>query len=72
MWAGPDLAQKGWADLGPTVLSASVGLGRTRPDPDIRAGPEPARPRKEKQGGIISPLPSSCMQNGIRSACRRR
>ena len=31
MWAGPDLAQKGWADLGPTVLSASVGLGRTRP-----------------------------------------
>ena len=32
MWAGPDSAQKGWADLGPTVLSASVGLGWTRPD----------------------------------------
>jgi len=50
MWAGPDSAQKGWADLSPTVLSASLaGLGQ-----------------KVKTGrGIISPLPSSCMQNDI-------
>jgi len=40
-WAGqltvPDSAQKGWADLGPTVLSTSFDLGWTRPRHQGRA-----------------------------------
>jgi len=68
MWARPDSAQKGWADLGPTILSAS--LVWACPSPDIRARPELSRPRKGR-GGIIFPL-SSCMQKDILFACRRR
>jgi len=52
MWAGLDSTQKGLADLGPTILSAS--LVWAGPSPDIRAGPESARPRKER-GGLFSP-----------------
>jgi hypothetical protein len=69
MWARPDSAQKGWADLGPTVLSAS--LVWACPSPDIRARLELSRPRKGR-GGIIFPFLSSCMQKDILFACRRR
>ena len=48
----------GWADLGPTILSAS--LVWAWPDPDIRARSEPARPRKGR-GELFSPLrPPAC------------
>jgi len=57
IWAGPaqltrpDSAQKGRADLGPIVLSASLGLGRTRPTHKgwVRTGL--AQKKKKKQGG---------------------
>jgi len=60
---GLDSAQKGWADLGPTVLSASLGLGRMWPRHEGWARKE----KKKEGGGIIFPHPSSC----IRSACKR-
>jgi len=48
---GPASAQKGWADLGPTILSASLGSGRTRPRHKgwVR--------KKKRGGGIIFPSP---------------
>jgi len=70
----------GWAGLSPKGLgwsqpnSSFCFLVWAGPFPDIRAGPAPAWPKKKQNGGggIIFPLPSSCMQNYIRSACRRR
>ena len=51
MWAGPDSAQQ-------SSLLLLVWVG---PGPDIRAGPEPAWPRKEKQGGLFFPShPPAC------------
>jgi len=48
---GLDSAQKGWADLGPTVLSASLGLGRMWPRHEGWA-----RKEKKKGGGeLFSP-----------------
>jgi hypothetical protein len=57
IWAGPaqltrpDSAQKGRADLGPKVLSTSLGLGRTRLTHKgwVRTGL--AQKKKKKQGG---------------------
>ena len=67
---GPNSAQKGWADLGTTFFSTSFYLGRTRPRHQGWARTGLAL--KEKTGrGIIFPLPSSCIQNDIHSACRR-
>jgi hypothetical protein len=68
-WAG--LSPKGcWADLGSTILSASFGLGRTQPRHQGWARTSPTQ--KIKRGGIIFPLPSSCMQIDICFACRRK
>jgi hypothetical protein len=54
MWAGPtqltglDLAQKGWVDLGPIVLSASLGSG---PDLAQTSGLGQNRPGLESKNG---------------------
>jgi len=61
MWAGPDLAQKGWADLSPIVLSVfwsgpdpsqTSGLGQHQPD---------LKRNKTGGGGLFSPShPHAC------------
>ena len=68
----------GWAGLSPKGLCRSrpnsplyfFGMGLTQPRHQgwARTGPT----QKRKRGGIILPLTSSCMQNDICSACRRR
>jgi len=68
----------GWARLSPKGLCRSrpnsplyfFGMGLTQPRHQgwARTGPT----QKRKRGGIILPLTSSCMQNDICSACRRR
>jgi hypothetical protein len=63
-FAGPDSAQKGWADLDLIVISVFfVWVG---PGPDIMVGPELAWPKKEtKRGGeLFSPShPPACRTN---------
>ena len=62
---GLDSAQKGWADLGPTVLSASLGLGRMWPRHEGWARKE----KKKEGGGNYFPPPillhSFCMQEKL-------
>ena len=57
-WAGFSPTKKGWAELGPdwvgsisaqqTIMLLLVWAG---PGPDLKAGPEPVWPRREKRNG---------------------
>ena len=74
-WAGP----ANWAGLSPKGLGWSrpnsslcfFGLGRTRSRHHGWARTSLAQKKTKRGGGIIFPLPSSCMKNEYRSAYRR-
>ena len=79
MWAGPDLAQKGWADLSPIVLSVFW----SGPDPSQTSGlgqHQPDLKRNKTGGGDYFPPPilmhaelySFCMQEEMKQKTKEK